>query len=99
MDEYFDMATTVKINIDRACLKPLSKTFETTKNKMNGASFVYGTTRSQSQTKSIEQAADFHMPNQFVDLIVLKNGSSGGQTRADFLKVCMILQSLRLESF
>jgi hypothetical protein len=41
---------------------------------MNETSFVHSITKRQLQIKAQAQAADFYMPNQFSDTIVLKNG-------------------------
>ena len=43
---------------------------------MNETSFVHSITKCQLQIKEQAQAADFYMPNQFSDTIVLKNGCS-----------------------
>ena len=43
--------------------------------EMNEISFVHGTMRRRLQVKALAQAAYFHVPNQYVDRIVLKNCS------------------------
>ena len=65
---------TVKINVDKAPLKMLFKTTAKMNDDMNETSFVHSITKSRLQIKAQAQAADFYMPNQISDIIVLKKG-------------------------
>ncbi len=71
----FDMATILKINIDKVTLKVLFKTIAKSNVEMNETSFVHGSTSRRLQIKSQVQAADFFTPNQSASTIVLKNTS------------------------
>ncbi len=66
--------TTVKKNVDKVSLKVLFKTMAKMNDDMNEISFVHSITKRQWPIKAQAQAADFYMPNQFSDTIVLKNG-------------------------
>jgi hypothetical protein len=65
---------TVKINVDKVSLKVFFKTMAKMNDYMNETSSVHSITQRQLQKKAQAQAADFYMPNQFSDTIVLKKG-------------------------
>ena len=65
------MATTMKINIDKATVRQLFKAVVKTSDEILEASFVYGQHKRRLQVQPLAQASEFYVPNGNTDRIVL----------------------------
>ena len=65
------MATTMKINIDKATVRQLFKGVVKASDEILEASFVYGQYKRRLQVQPMAQASEFYVPNGINDRIVL----------------------------
>ena len=65
------MATTTKLNIDKATVRQLFKTVIKATDEINEKSILYGQAKRVLPIKPLAQAADFYVPNGNHDCIAL----------------------------
>ena len=61
------MATTTKLNIDKATVRQLFKAVLKASDEINEKSFVYGQAKCLLQIQPLAQASEFYVPNGFHD--------------------------------
>ena len=61
------MATTMKINIDKATVRQLFKAVVKASDEILEASFVYGQHKRRLQVQPLAQASEFYVPNGNTD--------------------------------
>ena len=65
------MATTTKLNIDKATVRQVFKAVVKASNEILEASFVYGQNKRRLPVQPMAQASEFYVPNMFDERIFL----------------------------
>ena len=65
------MATTTKLNIDKATVRQLFKVVARVADEIDESSFVHGSTKRRLALQPMANASEFYVPNMFKDRIVL----------------------------